>query len=854
MKQQEEQPSRPEENQVRVDLEGILPLVRRPGRYVGGEQNVPPMDWNRAGVRFCLIFPDLYELGMSHQGLQILYHILNRDPRFLAQRCFAPDVDMEQELRRNGLPLFAMESRRPLDHFDVLGFTLPYELCYSNILTILDLAGLPLRSCERDGEHPLVIGGGSCAMNPEPVADFFDLIVLGDGEEVIVEIGETVRRGKEEGWDRQRLLQEAARLQGVYVPRFFAPFYRDGHFAGIRPLVEGYTRVRRRVLPELTRATALDRPLVPVVKPVHDRLGIEIARGCTRGCRFCQAGMIYRPVRERDPAEILELAREGIARTGFDELALLSLSTGDYSCLGDLIGHLMNRFAEEYVSVSMPSMRVGTLTPGIIEQIRRVRKTGFTVAPEAGTERMREVINKGIAEQDLLDTCRDAARAGWNLIKFYFMVGLPTETDEDVDAIASLARQAREAAATGRLQITVSAATFVPKPHTPFQWQEQITPGEARRRFARIRKALPRRGFRLKVHDPDTSLLEGVFSRGDRRLADVIERAWRAGARLDGWSEHFALQRWQQAAESCGLDLESWLAPRRPEDPLPWDHLHCGVDRSFLVEEWQRALQRDYTPDCRNRGCQRCGLCDLKTIRPRVGSARSLEPPARPASTRTPDQEPVVYRYRFRYQRLGDSRFFSHLEMLQLIFRVLRRAGLPVLFSRGYNPSPRVSFSQALSVGVESLAEFFTVDLSAPVRDRDKVLAAMNRFLPPGVRVTGCEAAPGRESEDLLCCYRIDLAQAPGAVPADTLERFLASGSWPIERVRKGRVRELDVRPLVQRADISGKVLHLDLVQPHGRASISPLEFLEKICNLPRRQALLARICKTECRVLPGRC
>ncbi|HHD56645.1 MAG TPA: TIGR03960 family B12-binding radical SAM protein, partial [Desulfobulbaceae bacterium] len=437
-----------------VDIHTILPLVKKPGRYLGGELNTVNKQWDLVELRFCFVFPDLYEIGMSHQGLQILYHIINREDRFLAQRCYAPDMDMETELRKADLPLFALESRRPLSAFDVLGFTLPYELCYTNILTVLDLAGLPLRACERDERHPLVIGGGSCGLNPEPVADFFDAIVLGDGEEVIIELGDCLIAAKKRGLGKKETRQRLARIDGVYVPSFFKPIYKGGAFSGMQCLEPGYDRVHRRILPELPETTVLAKPIVPIVKPVHDRLGIEIARGCTRGCRFCQAGMIYRPVRERNVEDILQLAEQGIAASGFDELALLSLSTGDYSCLPEVLIRLMNQFVDEYVSVSMPSMRVGTLTREIIEQIKRVRKTGFTVAPEAGTDRLREVINKGITEEDLLFTCRDAFGAGWNLIKFYFMIGLPTETEKDVDAIVELAKKARaQAGGKGRVQI-----------------------------------------------------------------------------------------------------------------------------------------------------------------------------------------------------------------------------------------------------------------------------------------------------------------------------------------------------------------------------------------------------------------
>ncbi len=830
-----------------LQIDHILPLVRKPGRYLGGELNAVSTDWHRAVIRFCLVFPDLYEIGMSHQGLQILYHILNRRDRVLAHRCYAPDVDMEAQLRRHNVPLFSLEARRPLADYDVLGITLPYELCYTNILTVLDLAGVPLRASDRTDAHPLVLGGGSCSMNPEPVADFFDAIVLGDGEEVIVEISDILMEARAAGRSRQEILERLSDLAGVYVPAFFEPVYQGGELVAIRSLRRNCHRVRRRVLPELVASDLLARPLVPLVKPVHDRLGLEIARGCTRGCRFCQAGIIYRPVRERSVAEIMELAEQGIGSSGFDELALLSLSTGDYSCLGPLMTRLMDRFAGEYVSVSMPSMRVGTLTPEIMDQIRRVRKTGFTVAPEAGTDRLREVINKGITEEDLLATCRDAVAMGWNLIKFYFMIGLPTETDEDVAAIAGLAQKARAMAGQGRggrIRINVSVATFVPKPHTPFQWHRQLSLEESKERIRRLKKLLPRRGFRLKWHDPHQSVMEGVFSRGDRRLSALIETAWRAGVRLDGWSEHFRLENWQQAAARCGIDLDSYLRGREPGEILPWSHLESGVDRDFLELEYRRALERSYTPDCRVHGCQKCGLCDFTTIRPhlcRKGEQTPADPAPAPRPASAPEQG---FPCRIHYSRLGDSRFLGHLEMLQLVFRVLHRAGLPVLFSRGFNPSPRVSFSQALPVGVESLVEFFDVELARPLKDTAAAMAELNRQLPATIRITGIGPVPPKSDSALCASYRITLTEPPPHDAGERAAAFLASASHHITRVRKGRTRQLDLRPLVERLELQGRTILLDLRHQPGQAGTNPRQIMEEVLGLDTETVLLARVLK----------
>jgi radical SAM family uncharacterized protein/radical SAM-linked protein len=835
-----------------IAIDALLPLVNKPGRYIGGEQNAADGNPDQAECSFVLIFPDLYEIGMSHQGLQILYHIINREQGLLAHRCFAPDVDMEQQLRSNKLPLFSLESRSPLAEYDVIGITLPYELCYSNILTILDLGKVPLRAVDRSDNDPLVIAGGSCSLNPEPVADFFDVVVLGDGEEIIIDIAAVIRSGKKTGTSRIDLLHQLAEIDGVYIPQFFEPKYTDGRLSAVQPLVDGYTRVTRRVLPELPPVDLLVKPLVPLVKPIHDRLGVEIARGCTRGCRFCQAGMIYRPVRERSVDDIMQLAEQGIEHSGFDELALLSLSSGDFSCLPELLVKLMDRFVDEYVSVSMPSMRVGTLTPEVINQIKRVRKTGFTVAPEAGTDRLREVINKGITEQDLLKSCQDAFGAGWNLIKFYFMIGLPTETMEDVDGIVDLAVRARQEAQGRRAQINVSVATFVPKPHTPFQWSAQLNLEESQERINRLKKKLPRKGFKLKWHDPYQSLLEGVFSRGDRRLASLLEEAWKDGARLDGWSEHFHLSRWQQAAERLDLDLNSYLRARGSSEILPWDHLSCGVDRSFLEQEYEKSITRTYTPDCRNSSCQGCGLCDFKTIRPVVNP----EPPVPPRATSAVHNNKserqgrqTVFSYRVHYSRMEDARFLGHLEMLQLIFRILHRTGLPLLFSRGYNPSPRVSFSQALPVGVESQVEYFDMDLFEPLNRLDAVAEKLNSQLPDCITVTSVETKIKKPPVTLVVSYVMLLPDdVDSDVISENISAFTAADQWIIERIRKKKKRELDLRSLVNSLVYNEQILQVELVHPHDAAGTNPREVLEKILGLSKEQALLTRITKNSSR------
>lgn len=839
-----------------MKLDSILPLVKKPGRYIGRELNAIIKDDSKIELSFTLVFPDLYEIGMSHQGLQILYHIINRQENLVAERCYTPDIDMEALLRKNKLPLFSLETRSPLADFDIIGFTLPYELCYTNILTVLDLSGIPLRSCDRGESDPLVVAGGSCSLNPEPVADFFDAVVLGDGEEIILELADILAQAKADNLSRNDKLRKLATLPGVYIPQFFRPQYDKQQLIRIEPLVEGYEMVSRRVIPELPPVELLEKPLVPLVKPVHDRLGIEIARGCTRGCRFCQAGMIYRPVRERSVDDIVQLARQGIKESGFDELALLSLSTGDFSCLPSLLVQLMDRFAEEYVSVSMPSMRVGTLTPEVIEQIKRVRKTGFTVAPEAGTDRLREVINKGITEEDLLATCKDAFGAGWNLMKFYFMIGLPTETLEDVDGIVDLAVRAKKEAHGKKAQINVSVATFVPKPHTPFQWAGQLTLEQSQERINHLKKTLPRKGFKLKWHDPYQSFLEGVFSRGDRKLADLVETAWRDGARLDGWSEHYNLERWQTAAQKIDLSLEWYLRERSRDEILPWDHLSCGVEKSFLEKEYTKSLDRKYTPDCRNNSCQKCGLCDFQTIRPRTNSAeKPLISEKRIFTDKSTDKhdQQTPFRYRVHYSRVGDARFLGHLEVLQLVFRALHRSGLPVLFSQGYNPSPRVSFSPALPVGVESYVEYFDVDLASPVTRYEETALSLDTQFPDFISVVSFSPKVSQKPADIIVDYDVILPEwIDHPSIQERFDHFLASDTFVIERIRKRKKRELDLRKLVVGVKMKNTTIELQLYHPHNAAGTNPAEILQKVVGLSKEQALLARIIKKQVRELPA--
>jgi radical SAM family uncharacterized protein/radical SAM-linked protein len=832
--------------------QSILPFVTKPGRYIGNEFNTIKKDWQTSSIRFALIFPDLYEIGMSHFGLQILYHLLNNQEDILAERCFAPDIDAEKVMVEKSVPLQSLESGKPLNSFDVLGITLPYELCYTNILTILDLAGIPKYSCDRAPSHPIILGGGSCSLNPEPVAEFFDAILLGDGEEAVVEIAETIKKAKNNDLSKKQTLENLSKIQGIYIPAEFSTEYDDtGALSSIHNTNKNFQQVERRIVKNLDATSHLCQPIVPNAKIVHDRLGIEIARGCTRGCRFCQAGMIYRPVRERTVDQIFKLADDGIGKSGFEELALLSLSTGDHSCINDILPRLMDRFADENVSVSMPSMRVGTLSHTLMDQIKRVRKTGFTVAPEAGSERLRQVINKGITEEDLLTTCKDAFRLGWNTIKLYFMIGLPTETMDDIDAIADLTKKIKDVAAeTGnrRNQVTVSVGTFVPKPHTPFQWQQQLTLDESRERIQYLKQVLPRKGVKFKWHDPQMSFLEGVFSRGDRNLAKLIETAWSLGARLDGWSDHFQIEIWQQAAEECGLDLTRYLRARKPEEVLPWQHLSSGLDPDFFVQEMDKALSGTYTPDCRYHGCQSCGLCDFSTLMPIVhgsGSETESQLQKSPEAADKKSQE-NHYKYVVNYSRTGDISYLGHLEILQIVFRSLKRARIRTNFSKGFNPSPKVSFGAALPVGMESEAEFFIMDLPEPLHDTDFTRNLLNNNLPPGIKVTEITLHSGKIPQSVLNTYTISMPRPFTEQEKHSIHSYLDSAEFLVSRIRKGKTKQIDIRPLLQDIQlIREDTLEITIISTAGTPGVKVEEALAHICLISKNELLRSAFKKT---------
>ena len=826
-------------------LKEFLSLVSKPVRYLGQEIHSIKKDPAEVKFKFCLAFPDVYEMGMSHLGIQILYHILNGKEGIACERVFAPWVDMEKVLRDKRIPLSSLESSTPLNQFDMIGFSLQYELCFTNVLNMLDLSDIPLFSKDRDDRFPLIIAGGPLTFNPAPMADFLDAMVIGDGEEVILEICGLLlqwkeTKGKETRSNKEDILKSLSHLEGVYVPSL----HTDGN------------KIRKRVVSDLNQTFFPSCPVIPYMKVIHDRLNIEIARGCKRGCRFCQAGFIHRPYRERSPELIHEILNASLKQTGYEELSLLSLSAGDYSSIGPLLSALMDRFESKKVAVSFPSLRIESVVGQLAEEVKRVRKTGFTIAPEAGTERLRRVINKELDERVLFQGVLDLFSKGWKNIKLYFMMGLPTEKEEDLRGIIELTKKIASLGERQRIHpnVNVSVSTFVPKPHTPFQWESQIPLEEMREKLHFLRDGVKRNHLRFKWQDPHLSFLEGIFSLGNKNLSQVLVEAFRLGCRFDGWSDQFQYSLWKEAFEKTGLKMDVHTRKRKTEDTLPWSFIETGMDAQFLWEEYQRGLEEKISPPCVKENCHRCGICDGKIIAIKENDPKEIKTLEKIVK-KDIRKKGLKKKIRLKFRKVGEMRFLSHLELMHLFYRASKRADLPLCFSEGFHPMPRIIFGTALPVGMESLMEIVDMECEGKITPLE-VKERLNQTLPPGIEILVAEEVPlffhlSSLSHPSVYWIPLDhLLAKEEAIPK--VKKALDKKDFIVHQERDGKKRSVDIRPLIEKMEIkerSGEEsqwgVELVLRKVMGRTA-KPIEIVGAILGLEGELLAQCKVIKLE--------
>jgi radical SAM family uncharacterized protein/radical SAM-linked protein len=776
----------------------ILPYVAKPGRYVGNEINLIFKKEKAKVLRFAIAFPEVYEIAMSSQAVHILYHLLNRLKYVWAERVFAPWSDMESRMLQQNLPLFTLESFTPLQQMDIIGFSLQYELTYTNVLNMLHLAQIPLKGRERADTHPLIIAGGPCTANPEPLSDFIDAFYIGDAEEGLRDVCSTVSRAKQEKISREQCLRRLARLPGIYVPSFYKVTYSD--FGAVEKFSAVHDdlplTIKTHITKNLQKKDFTRKPIVPLIEITHDRLAVEVMRGCTAGCRFCSAGMIYRPVRERSVQDLITYAYQALANSGFDELSFLSLSISDYSQLPELMRQQKTSLAEKSVNTSFPSMRLDSFTEEIAQFAADVRKSGFTFAPEAGSERLRAVINKNISDEHLFRSVDIAIRNGWKVLKFYFMIGLPTETEEDIEAIAdTIERVIRLSKHYGHIRFSISISPFSPKPHTPFQWEAQATKQALWEKTDRLKNRLRRfKQVKLSWRDPAVAELETVLSRGDRRLNQIIFQAWKNGARFDGWSDHFRKDAWQAAFEEKQLSMEIFSRELSPDHVLPWQHIDKGVSNSFLHKERVKAYAAATTENCRHGRCTICGIqrfyrCnDNKTD---LTAATKIPETAR----NSPQTSPAVI-YRLRYQKNTYAKYVSHLDIIRIFDRACRRAQLPIVYSQGFNPRPKMSFAPPLALGCTSNAEY--VDIAFYKDPQGDIRKILNRFMPEGMKVMEVkQIQEGLPSLSGISNTEFVVTLSENGLTESKIRHLLMQPEIEVERLVKGVTRRINVRPFI---------------------------------------------------------
>lgn len=843
-----------------LPIEALLARVEKPARYLGTEIGAVRKPWDAVAVRWMLVLPDVYEIGMSHQGLRILYDILNRRSDALAERAFAPWVDMEAAMRAAAVPFFSLESRRPARDFDIVGFSLQYELLVTNILNLLDLAGIPQLAAARGEEDPLIAGGGPCAGNPEPLAEIIDFFLIGDGEEKVGTITESIQATH--GCPRTARLRALAAIEGVYVPRFYRPIFEGGRQIGVEPQDGAPRRVRRTYLRDLDTAPPPARPVIPMIEAVQDRFVLEIQRGCTQGCRFCHAGIFYRPVRERSPRALIDAIRTSLPATGWNEVSLSSLSSADYTQIHPLAETLASALTPARIGLSFSSLRVDAFSVDLAELVAQVRKTGFTFAPEAGSQRLRDVINKRVSEEEMLAAIEAAYAKGWRRVKLYFMIGLPTEGDADLEALVALAERIRQIGRRygGAYKATFSLGTFVPKAHTPFQWAACEDLAILQARLQSLKERIQSRWTIVKWHDPQTSLIEAMISRGDRRLTTVFLEVWKLGGRFDGWGEHFRFERWQRALAAAGQSLDTWTSAIELGQALAWDHIDLGVEKRWLRREWENALAGRTTADCRAGTCTACGLeCgEARFLAAPLDAAQWRDLAADLAEIRGVDAPPgQLHRYRITFAKLGRLRFIAHLETGRLLARLFRMAAWPIAYSSGHHPHPKIGYGPPLPLGVEGARELIDVMVTRPLTDA--MIARFNALAPERLELHAYHHHPTKPvslaAAAVFADYRVELPDdlRTQARREGRVEDFVAADAVIALKAAKGRQKTIDLKRCVTRIAWNENDLILDLrLQDAGGHVLGPLHVLRELFKWGEDEIGRCRVLRLRLRTADG--
>ncbi len=840
----------------------ILMKIEKPARYIGHEVNSVFKDKNKVNVRFAMCFPDVYEIGMSHLGIQILYDMFNAMDDVWCERVYSPWLDLDAIMRQEKIPLFALESQEPVKDFDFLGITIQYEMCYTNILQVLDLAQIPLNAMERGEDCPIVIGGGPCSYNPEPIADFFDIFYIGEGETRYKELIALYKKCKAEGVGRVEFLRRAAKLPGMYVPRFYEVSYNaDGTIAAFTPTEENIpATITKEIAMNVSDIPYPMKPVVPYTKVTQDRVVLEIQRGCIRGCRFCQAGQLYRPVRERDVNVLKKYAVEMLHNTGHEEISLSSLSSSDYSKLPEFIDYLIEECNEKHINISLPSLRIDAFSLDVMSKVQDIKKSSLTFAPEAGSQRLRNVINKGLTEEVILQGATMAFEGGWSRVKLYFMLGLPTETEEDIRGIAELSNKIamayfdtvpKEKRTPGSVQIVASTSFFVPKPFTPFQWAPQCTKEEFLDKAYLTRKAiseqLNQKRIKYNWHEADASVMEGVLARGDRRLCEVIRRVYEKGGFYDAWSEYYDNERWLETIEECGLTVDFYTSRKRKEDEIfPWDFIDCGVTKEFLLREWHKAQAETVSENCKLK-CQGCGaqrfgggICkEPKGVQDAPLQNRTTAPaqtkpatgPAEEIAATVAPKEKI--RLRVKFSKHGAVRFIGHLDVMRFFQKAIRRADIDVAYSTGFSPHQIMSFASPLGVGLESNGEYMDIEVHSLTSCED-VKNRLNKASVPGIQVEGVYILPEKAGNAMAsvaaASYTVRFAEgkAPKADLAAYLPEFMNKEEIMITKEGKKGLREVNIRPGIYSCTWEGDSFKL-LVDASSAGNIKPIQVVEAL-------------------------